>query len=1067
MPLKRVPISVPLTAGLNQKADLRSLAVNGAASMTNCVMQKTGAVRKRYGHTALSKAIASGGAIAAAVAGGSYKAAPWLTDGESFYSWSDIEATWSKQDSISDCVALDRIGVGSFTQAIADMDHAYGNGLLVVAYTCDANGLGYAVPYFTVIDPAQKAIVVPTSLVDFTITSQINAPKLVVCGTTAVLTYVVQSSTSIVARTLDLTNVAAGWSAAITLATDGEGNCSFGVYDVAAVAGDPTRFAIAYEVSSGGNHVAIKTASVSPLIVLATALNETTHTALISIAVVATSGEYLWAVYAAPDSIPVNAIRTWAVLDGTISTFVAPFTLGSFAGGDTPGRVAAARVDATHITGYWSPFLSVSATNGLNLSTAYVKSRMGSTAGATVGQTQITGGCVLSSKVAVTNAAAYVGVQTPSTFQGTAFLCRDDGWGIGGSLARPPLRAVATLDPRLAKYTTALFPTGNLAQVAPNLVNLATVGPSVWGLLVFESTSPTHTAIYEHCLDLTANRRYSAAEMYELEAIAAGVPSVYDGQTISELEYLAYPEIASTAYATTGGSMQTSGTYLYSAVYEWYDARGQRHQSATAPTVAVTASGSGNTGSCVVTLPGLALTQRHPLPSGPTGKTSAYVVLYRSLVNGTTLYRVSTDPPPAVQQVSAGLAIPITDMAADLDISGNELLYTTGGDLDVYCPPSARICVQHRNRWWLAGCPDPTALWPSKELTTGEAPGFNEAFNFTCTGAIRALASMDDKLVVFVQRGATYGIECITGEGPTDAGTQSDWTPPQAVPSDCGATDQRSVCVGPFGTLFRSPVGGPTGAGGIFLLSRDLQVSYLSGPVEDLLAANPVVTSAVMHPNAGRVYFTCVPSDVGFTSGVRLVWDYLQGGVWSVDTIGDPDTSEASAGARCSFVATAGAVGMAYHWVTSTGRVYRETHGGAAAGAFLDAGVWISMTYATAWLKPEEGGFSRFWRVLFEADCLETASPPNFTVTLTFDGAPASYYSEPSTWAGNTLAAFDRFPQVDLEITPGNQKSKSIQVTYQDTSGGPNGAGLSLGGLVLEIGLKDGTYRNIPSGQRA
>ena len=69
MPMQRQVIEVPLTAGLNEKADVRSLAINGAAQMTNCVMQSTGAVRKRFGNAALAS-------LGAVVAGGSYKAAP-------------------------------------------------------------------------------------------------------------------------------------------------------------------------------------------------------------------------------------------------------------------------------------------------------------------------------------------------------------------------------------------------------------------------------------------------------------------------------------------------------------------------------------------------------------------------------------------------------------------------------------------------------------------------------------------------------------------------------------------------------------------------------------------------------------------------------------------------------------------------------------------------------------------------------------------------------------------------------------------------------------------------------
>ena len=207
---------------------------------------------------------------------------------------------------------------------------------------------------------------------------------------------------------------------------------------------------------------------------------------------------------------------------------------------------------------------------------------------------------------------------------------------------------------------------------------------------------------------------------------------------------------------------------------------------------------------------------------------------------------------------------------------------------------------------FLAGCDNPKVVWASKALTDGEAPGFNEALAFFASGAVRAMASLDDKLVLFVQKESGYGIEYVTGQGPTDAGTQSDWSPPTPIPTNVGAIDQRGTCVGDFGVLFLLPVGGPNGTGGIFLLSRDLQVSYVSGPVEDLLAACPVVTSMVVHPNAGRVYITTITNDASpaTTGGAsRLVWDYLHGGIWSSDTVWDTDLAATGLACRAAWVA--------------------------------------------------------------------------------------------------------------------------------------------------------------------
>jgi len=1060
MPIERKTVSVPLTAGLNQKADLRTLAINGAATMTNCVMQKTGAVRKRFGHTALSKSTTLAGTIAAAVAGGSYRGIPWMSDGETLYEWSDLAAAWTPIDTVPDAVALDRVGITSMPVNPLDYDQAYGQGYLVVVWTADPAGLGFTVPFYKVLDPATQAVLLPDTPVDPAIASQVNAPKLTVCGQTLLLTYV--RAGNICGRVATLAAAyASGWSGEVVLANDGVGNVTSGVYDVAPVANDASRFCIAYEVSHAGKSVAISTFNTGTLTLAHTEYDDTAFSSLTAIAVVATNTELMWATYFGVSG-GISSIRAWAWQDGTPASHVAPFTVTG-SGTSTPGRVVAIRNDAQHITVYWSQFLNTAADDGTNLVAAVTRAvTLISTS--TFARIRPTGPCVIASKpVLAPNGGCYLALALPSVAQGTFFLARDYGFGDLG-FAQHPMTPVATLDPRLSKYTALLIPTGNQAQTAPHAVILTTVGAGVVGVMAFENTSPTHVAFYEHAVDTASPLRYFGGELYELEALSAGTPLAFDGQNIVENGFFAYPQLPAPSFSGVGGSMQTSGLYQYIATYEWYDARGQIHRSATSPAVQVTATGAGNTGSCTVTVPGV-MTRLAPSTSTSPAATFPSVILYRTQANGAVFYRVTADPAPLANDAASAF-VTITDTASDASIATNPLLYTTGGVLDNFCPPSGRILITHRNRWWVAGCPDPTALWPSKEITPAELPGFNEAMNFTCTGAIRALASMDDKLVVGVQRGSLYGIEVITGEGPTDAGTQSDWTPPQSVPSDAGPVDQRGICSGPFGTLFRSLSGGPTGAGGIFLLSRDLQVSYLSGPVEDALAANPVVTSMVVHPTAGRVYITCVPSDPGFASGVRLVWDYQQGGVWSLDTLYDVDTATVP-GARCAWVAQAAGRSVV-HWATTAGRVYRETNG-LGANAYTDAGHWISMTYASAWLKPTEGGFARFWRVLCEGDSLDPAS---LTVTLTFDGAPSSYYSESSAWAyAGAISAFDRFPQVDVQMTPGNQKAKSIQVTMSDAPPSPpsftTGQGFSFGAIVLDLGVKDGTYRNVPPAQRA
>jgi len=374
-------------------------------------------------------------------------------------------------------------------------------------------------------------------------------------------------------------------------------------------------------------------------------------------------------------------------------------------------------------------------------------------------------------------------------------------------------------------------------------------------------------------------------------------------------------------------------------------------------------------------------------------------------------------------------------------------------------------------------------VWPSKALTSGEAPGFNEAMNFNATGDVTAMASMDEKLILFVRRGnAAYGIEYVVGDGPLDTGAANDFTnPPQPVPSSVGAIDQRSIAVTEIGCVFMSPIGAPNGGGGIYLLSRDLQVHYLSGPVEDLITANPICTGVAVHPSNSLIYFEMAPTDalISSTDGVRLVYDYVNQ-CWSSDTHFSFVGANDGAAARTTWVA--GGLGVMLdasrvniplvHWADYSGCVYRESSGVLATNAYADVNVnnvprWVTASFTSAWFKPALSGFARFWRVQLQSDRLDLAQ---LSMSFQFDYAPASYYTETSTFTDVQMLAFDRYPQIDVEHLVGNQKAKAIQVTLVDSppiGGYITGQGFQWSSITMEVGVEDGgRYANLPPGQR-
>ena len=459
-------------------------------------------------------------------------------------------------------------------------------------------------------------------------------------------------------------------------------------------------------------------------------------------------------------------------------------------------------------------------------------------------------------------------------------------------------------------------------------------------------------------------------------------------------------------------------------------------------------------------------------------------ILWRSTAGGQPglYYRVSNlftsggASTPAVMNNPMLSFQPFVDTLGDQQMTtaeGVQLCYVAGGVLPNYNPPSGRIKIIHRNRFWIAGCDDPTQVWPSKQLTNGEAPGHNESMQFIMAGAVRALASMDDKIVAFEYKGTQPWLEYITGDGPDDEGGQSNWSTPEYIPCDATAVDQRCVQPGPFGVVFRSEVGGPTGSGGIFLLTRDLQVQYLSAKIEDTIAAYPICTSMLLHPNAGRVYITMVDNDYAPTTGVRLVWDYLQGGIWSIDNLTDVPTTNVQAPVRDAWLAygldsTSGQSQILPHWASVGGSVYRETIG-IGPLSYTDAGAWIYQIYDTTDLRTSFSGSTRFWRIQIQGDALD---PSNLTVTLVYDGVPIATapYKEVVMWTAAQIAAFDRYPQTDYEVVPANQRAKSMKIRLAD--GPPTGVSMVTGqgpswaGFTVELGVDGRRYEGIGQGQR-
>jgi hypothetical protein len=1103
MPLNRTLIDVPIAGGLQQKQDPRYTQTGAALQMTNCRRLKNNEVQKRQGHLALAKTanIPGGGPITSAMALMDQGGAPTLAqaNGRFLAQYSQAAGVWNATGFSGEFGLLDQVHIASIGGALGEVAiESAMNGAaqyIIVALTSIQPGFAPAI-YTAVVDAVTGAIVMPLN--NPTISSGVYAGlmggigiRLVTCGTSVVLAWMfgTSGSSDLIASVMDITQATLSWSVPVKIATTNSSTNltvapAFDAQPI--VGGDGTKFVVAYSTVAAGaltSHLEVWSAPAITLVQSKTQAHAARNETVTGMACYYHLNEACWIAYLNNNG---NGIFVWGATD-TAGTMGAQYTENSvsafFTPLSSPTRIAVERVSATDMTMAWSTPAASVTTMGTAATFFIQVHNAAGTLSFPNSRISVIGVMLAAKPVAVSASLAYCMVGVPSTVQGTQMLIALDWWGrsfpnTGAGFTASAHRPVAMFAPRQWK------------QCLTQMANLSVPRPIVSGtaqtLPIFAATSAAHSNLSLQTVDSNQAARFASAQFDGKLAFSGAQPITSDTNAAVELGFPWYPEAPPAVLSGAAGV--PAGTYSYIFIYEWYDATGNVHWSATSPPVSVTLAGAQNVN---FALPTLGVTLRNALNNQPfqfvlglAAASPIYVVPYRTTNGGTIYYRAVSDPPPASLGANAanvaslgtgaGGGIPYADTLTDaqLTAAGTQLLYTTGGVLDKFCPPGKNGLVLHKNRLWLYGGGQAYDLWPSEAITQGVFPGFNEQNVFICDGSIKAAASMDDKLVLFILRGSEYAIEYITGDGPNNIGAQSDWTPPQPIPSGgIGCNDVRALCATPSGILFFCPVGGKAGKGGWWLLTRDLQVQYVGAPVEDLVAANPFVTSCVLHPLDGRVYIWMGTSDTSLTtaqSGVRLVWDYVHDGVWSQDILPDTELSWTAAYARGACASGTGST-RAYFWMTPDGRVFQETVGNSAGvNSYTDAGTWITMKYQTANIQPTLAGFARFWSVQVLGDSLD---PHDLTVTLTFDNAPASYYSEPFTWTAAQIAAFDRYPQEDVQAIPLNQKAKSMSITVTD--GPPTGGaavtsqGFALAGFSIEVGVDQGKrYANLPAGQR-
>jgi hypothetical protein len=610
-----------------------------------------------------------------------------------------------------------------------------------------------------------------------------------------------------------------------------------------------------------------------------------------------------------------------------------------------------------------------------------------------------------------------------STYQPTYFTIRHISLTRGLVVNKiAPLNASGGMVKR--STVSNLAPIDDDTFIFPALVKSRLVSESgaLYGLVGVQATT----------LNFADPNAYQSKQLGENLHIAGGMLFSYDGKTAVEQGFNLFPENFSNAITTATGTLE-AGTRQYTVVYEWTDTQGQVHQSAPGIALPVTnAANDKNT----LTIPTLRITEKKT----QADRSSVSIVLYRTKAGLTTFYRVSSVSSPTLNDVTTD-TVTILDNNADSTIGSNQILYTTGGVLENIQPASCKVVEDYRGRLVTDVLEDPTLTQYSRNWVKDEGVFFNDALNFRLAqdgGAITAYKVMDEKLIIFKDS----QIYAQVGNGPTDSGELNDFQVPQLITSDVGCPFPRSIVTYPDGIIFKSKKG-------YYALSRSLQTTYIGAPVEDF--NDLTVRGAILVDEENEVRF--IHSD-----GVQLFYDYFTQ-QWGTDTGLEGEA--------------------AVMWqqrpviLQSNGVVLVEN-----TSSFKDSGSSIKMKFVTPWISMAGlQGAQRIYRALFLGE-LKSEHLLRIKVSYDFQDETreqfifdtdailgSSYYGSDAYYGASEYnGGSDSLYQV--EIRPAIQKCQSIRFEIDDLNPSHvEGAGFSMTGLLLEVGVKAGVYR-LPTTKR-
>lgn len=592
---------------------------------------------------------------------------------------------------------------------------------------------------------------------------------------------------------------------------------------------------------------------------------------------------------------------------------------------------------------------------------------------------------------------------------------------------QPYFRPVGNIEPGLVSSVTS---TGKFSLISTGRYvfgfQITTSGGVGIGAVLGQSAT-LGTQLLE--LDFRAFDRWLTASHIGNTFIGGALTTVYDGERLTEVGFLARPTKPSSSLGGTG----LTGSFRCVAQYEDIDASGNWVPSGVSdPSDLVSPANKTITWS----------TQTLNVTYRQIDIATTRVAYYRTLNGGEPpYYRLGVASTVTAAASTYADATDDSDLAEHSLLGGDGNLPSTDADndgnssaLDKRAPPGFTRLASFEGM--LVGSRG-RAYFNSGQPVGGEATWFSPVFQGVVDYEIEAMAGQDGTLYFFT-RPAIYAV---AGPAPSDNGLQGGLGAPRRLALDVGAS-QWPTCVTSLGIFFVSDRG-------IEILTRAQTVEYIGERIKETLAAFPIVTAMTFDPESSCVLIelaAATSSGAVSGSGRTIVYDTRIRQWQSVDRRTNI-LGSADAPAQDACLVWNGSA-WRYAWLGVEGRVNVEDH-----TSHLDPGsAWINARAVSP--KMRSAGTQGNNRLQSVALLAERATHHQIRISAAFDDATA--WTDVETWTAPEIVAL---PREQLEIECSREQIMSVQIQIEslipsNVTATPitTGEGSTWIGLALNIG---------------